>query len=84
MPEIPATTEELYRQYDEGYSLTQIAVKYNVTRQATHDRFQRAGLPRRNGGGDHRRRPKIIIDVQEFEQPRPKQIRDRTKNGCLS
>ena len=67
MPEIPVTTEELYRLYNEGYSLTGLAAKYGVTKQAIYDRFNRSGLPRRPRGSnkfllnDH-------LDADEFER----------------
>jgi len=52
VPEIPVTTEELYRLYNEGYSLTGLAAKYGVTKQAIYDRFNRSGLPRRPRGSN--------------------------------
>jgi len=68
MPEISVTTEKLYRQYADGQSLTHLAKKYNVSRQAIHDRFRRAGLRLRSPGGDVRRRPAIKVNEQEFKR----------------
>src|SRR6185437_13164416 len=64
----PVTTEELYRLYSEGRSLAEIAARYNVTRQAIHERFRRVGLPRRKPGGQLKARPAISVDVREFER----------------
>jgi hypothetical protein len=66
MPGILATTEKLYRQYAAGQSLTHLSKKYNVSRQAIHERFRRAGLRLRSPGGDFRRRPAVKVNEQEF------------------
>jgi len=67
MPEIPATTEELYRLYQQGWSLQRVADKYGVSKQAIQYRLSVAACPRR-GRGSARVFLNDHIDVDEFER----------------